>query len=54
MSSTHIEKLKAELARREAELASCRAAGFSAYNDFLAEKVASMEAELRRAETQSN
>ncbi len=53
MRNTQIEKLKAELSRRKAELSSCQAAGYSAYNDFLAEKIASMEEELRRAETHS-
>ena len=54
MKNTDVEKLKAELARREAELSSCRAAGYSAYNDFLAEKIASIKTELHRAETQLN
>ncbi|WP_226554839.1 hypothetical protein [Celeribacter naphthalenivorans] len=50
METSQIAKLKAEVARREAELVSCREAGYSAYNDFLAARISDMKAELRRAE----
>lgn len=49
MNDSDLTKLKSELVRREAELASCRKAGHSAYNDFLAARIVEMKTKLENS-----